>query len=46
MLDASALDARREAAAEFLRQSVDLLAQEVGDLLCLDREDRLPGGSS
>ena len=44
VLDASALDARREAAAEFLRQlRCDLLAQEVGDLVCLDREDRLPG---
>ena len=44
VLDAGALDARREAAAEFLRQlRRDPLAQEAGDLLSLDREDRLPG---
>ncbi|MBK8580230.1 MAG: hypothetical protein IPN78_19165 [Candidatus Accumulibacter sp.] len=44
VLDAGALDTRREAAAEFLRQlRRDLLAQETGDLLGLDREDGLPG---
>jgi hypothetical protein len=44
VFDAGALDARREAAAEFLRQlRRDLLAQETGDLLGLDREDGLPG---